>query len=177
MAIRKMITPLPKTDQATQIQHKPDGHSKSNPTTPASVSEITFPRYKVLPIRPLISALTAMLASSGGSSNPFAEMYAAISGRGETASINVQVYFPHALEPAGKAMGLNVRMDALVEEVIGFALWSYWEAGWLPKLTDGLKEEDDTYETQLSAVGWIMRIAEDDGMVDDEFPRGFVIHF
>jgi len=115
-----------------------------------------------------------MLASSGSSSNPFAEMYAAISGRGESASTNIQVYFPYAKQPQGKAMDLNVRRDSTVEEAIGFALWSYWEAGWLPKLDEGLTGEDDPrWATRLSAVGWILRIAEDDGEVDDDFPREF----
>jgi hypothetical protein len=113
-----------------------------------------------------------MLASSDASSNPFAEVYAAISGRGESASTNVQVFFPHAKQPAGKAMHLNVRTDATVEEVIGFALWTYWKEGCLPKLDDGLSGEDDSkWGTKVSAVGWIMRIAEDDGEVDDDFPR------
>lgn len=64
-------------------------------------------------------------------------------------------------------MDLNVRKDATVEEVIGFALWSYWEEGWLPKLDDGQNWEDDPQ----SAIGWIMRIAENDGEVDEDFPR------
>jgi hypothetical protein len=175
-----MITPLPKTDSGGQTQRKPDGRSKISPTAAgvsATASELTFPRRKVLPTRHLKSALTALLASSGASSNPFAEHYAAISGRAETASMNIQVYFPHAQEPAGKAMSLNVRKDASVEEVIGFALWSYWEAAWLPILNDGLTgEADPQWETKLSTVGWIMRIAEEDGEVDDEFPRAFVIY-
>jgi hypothetical protein len=112
-----------------------------------------------------------MLASSGSSSNPFAEMYAAISGRGENAYTNVQVYFPHAQKPRGKPMNLNVRRDATVEEVIGFALWNFWEEGWLPKLDEGLTEDDSRAGVRLSAVGWILRIAEEDGEVDDDFPR------
>lgn len=139
---------------------------------PTAAPDMTFTRKPVAPLRTLKSALTAMLVSSGGSSNPFAEMYAAISGRGESASTNVQVYFPHARRPAGKAMNLNVRKDATVEEVVGFALWSYWEEQWEPGLDQGLNGEDDPrWETTLSAVGWIMRIAEEDGEVDDDFPR------
>jgi hypothetical protein len=98
-------------------------------------------------------------------------MYASISGRGEIASTNVHVYFPHAQQPRGKPMDLNVRRDASVEEVIGFALWNYWEEGWLPKLDEGLTQDDPKIEVRLSAVGWILRIAEEDGEVDDDFPR------
>ena len=61
-----------------------------------------------------------MLASSRSSTNAFVEMYAAISGRGEPTSTNAQVYFPHAKQPASKAIDLNIRRDAMVEEVIGY---------------------------------------------------------
>ncbi len=72
-------------------------------------------------------------------------------------------------------MDLNVRRDATVEEVIGFALWTYWEEGWKPKLDEGLNGEDDEqWATHLSAVGWILRITEDDGEVDDDFPRKYL---
>jgi len=68
-------------------------------------------------------------------------------------------------------MELNVRRDATVEEVIGYALWNYWEEGWLPKLDEGLESEDDPKKVaRLSAAGWILRLAEDDGEVDDDFP-------
>jgi hypothetical protein len=140
---------------------------------------MTFARKKVapLPSRPQRSALTALLVSSGESTNPFAELYSAVSGRGEGASTNVQVYFPLARAPKGQAMDLNVRKDATVEEVIGFALWTYWEEGWLPKLDEGMENaEEEKLATRLSAVGWIMRIAEEDGEIDDDFPRT-AIHF
>ena len=172
-------TAVSRTDQH-HAPRKYDGRSKG-PSQPAVVTvsspEMTFPRIKVAPIRSLQSSLTTMMVSSGASSNPFAENYAAISGRAESASTNVQVYFPHARQPAGKSIDLNVRKDASIEEVIGFALWSYWEAGWSPKLDDGLKgEEDPNWGTKLATAGWILRIAEEDGEVDDEFPRGFALY-
>ncbi|KAF9476816.1 hypothetical protein BDN70DRAFT_811618 [Pholiota conissans] len=146
-------------------------HATSPTTHPPPSPEKMFVRKKVQLIKPQTSSLSAMLASSKSSSNPFAEMYATISGRGESASTNVQIYFPHSKQPQGKAMDLNIRRDATVEEVIGFALWNYWEEGWLPKLDEGLTGEDDPkWSTKLSAVGWILRIAEDDGEVDDDFP-------
>ncbi|KAG6327702.1 hypothetical protein ID866_11387, partial [Astraeus odoratus] len=113
-----------------------------------------------------VSALLGILPSSGGSSNPFSELYASISGRGEAAAMDVKIFFPHARQPSGESMMLSVRKDATVEEVIGFALWSYWEQGWLPKLDEGVTGNDST----LSAVGWVMRIVEDDGEVDEDFP-------
>ena len=156
-------------------RHRPDhvSHVSSSSISSTAGQELVFTRKKVTPIKPLKSALSSMLASSGSSTNAFAEMYAAISGRGEPTSTNVQVYFPHAKQPANKAMDLNVRRDATVEEVIGYACYTYWEEGWLPKLDEGLSEdeEDPKRKARLSAVGWILRITEDDGEVDDDFPR------
>ncbi|KAG7450808.1 uncharacterized protein BT62DRAFT_536965 [Guyanagaster necrorhizus] len=152
----------PNRARAESRPHKP----QRNPT-----AEMTFTRKRVQPPKlPTVSALSAVLKSAGTTTNPFSELYSLISGRGESASSYVQVYFPHAQEPRNKAMELSVRKDASVEEVIGFALWTYWEEGWKPKLDDGLTEDDERWNTQLSAIGWILRIAEDDGEVDDDFP-------
>ena len=83
----------------------------------------------------------------------------------------VAVFFPKATKPMGQVMELNVRKDATIEEVLGHALYKYWEEGWLPKIDEGLEgEEDQRWNTVCSAVGWILRIAEDDGEVDEDFP-------
>ncbi|KAF9254537.1 SIN1-domain-containing protein [Marasmius fiardii PR-910] len=146
---------------------------QTNSSNPQASSEASlFSRKRVPPLRPQKSSLSAMLAASGSlSNNPFAEIYSSISGRGESASTNVLVYFPHSSQPS-KGMDLNVRKDATVEEVIGFALWTYWEEGWLPRLDEGLTEEKDPekWAIRMSAVGWILRITEEDGEVDDDFP-------
>ncbi|KAG6841336.1 hypothetical protein C0991_012161 [Blastosporella zonata] len=158
----EMVSPT----QSRQEARKPEAQPRTAPPT-----DPLFGRKKVPTMKPLKSALSSMLASADASSNPFAEMYAAISGRGESASVDVIVYFPHGVQPRGKPMELSVRKDATVEEVIGFSLWMYWKEGWLPLLDEGLSGEDDPrWETKLSAVGWIMRIAEEDGEVDDDFP-------
>lgn len=86
--------------------------------------------------------------------------------------MTVRVFFPMARKPAGQALELSVRKDATVEEVLGYALWTYWEEGWLPKIDEGLDgEEDPKWAIKCSAVGWILRIAEEDGEVDEDFPR------
>ncbi|KIJ61493.1 hypothetical protein HYDPIDRAFT_116002 [Hydnomerulius pinastri MD-312] len=167
----EMVKPPPPADQRTALgpsrqETRRRGASISIPIIDAPAADMTFTRRTLAPARPQASALTAMLASTGGSANPFSELYGAISGRGESAAMDVKVFFPHARQPRGEVMILNVRKDATVEEVIGFALWTYWEEGWLPKLNDGVGEDDP----KLSGIGWIMRIAEDDGEVDEDFP-------
>jgi len=113
-----------------------------------------------------------MMAATN-TTNPFSDLYSGISGRGvpPSASMTATVFFPFAREPAGKPMTLSVRKDATVEEVLGFALWSYWEDGWLPRLD----EDPNAPEEKLSAVGWVLKIAEEDGEVDGDFPRELTI--
>lgn len=167
----EMTSPVSKPDQRSEPpppkrETRRRGVSISLPVIDAP-SDMTFTRKPVAPARPHASALTAILASSGGPANPFSELYGAISGRGEAASVDVKVYFPHATEPRGEHVTLNVRKDATIEEVIGFALWTYWDERWLPELNAGVNDDDP----KLSAIGWVMRIAEDDGEVDEDFPR------
>ena len=146
-------------------------HTSPSATAAAAAEEDLFARQKVAPIRAAKSALSSMMAASN-TTNPFSDLYSAISGRGvsPSGSMFVTVFFPFAREPTGEPMRLSVRKDATVEEVLGFGLWSYWEAGWSPRLDD----EDinsNTSEEKLTAVGWVMKIAEDDGEVDEDFPR------
>ncbi|KAL4073502.1 stress-activated map kinase interacting protein 1-domain-containing protein [Scleroderma citrinum] len=165
-----VMPPPPPNKTATvippRIETRRRGASISQPIIDAPLCEMTFSRCQVPPSHPRVSALTKMLASSSSSSNPFGELYATISGRGEAAAMDVKIFYPHARQPKGDSMVLSVRKDATVEEVIGFALWSYWEEAWLPKLNEDVSENDP----KLTAVGWVMRIAEVDGEVDEDFP-------
>jgi len=75
------------------------------------------------------------------------------------------VVYPFSDNPR-KTVNLKVRSDATVEEVIGFALWTYWEESFTPKLDD---VDEARKPDKLSAAGWSLRITED-GEVDDDFP-------
>lgn len=166
----EMVTPAPPS--AKQPTHRPNIQNGFDMAEHTPGSDL-FVRRPVQPIKPAKSALTALLAntSTNSSSNPFTELYSAISGRSEGDNMMVTVFFPQAREPSNRPMELNVRKDATVEEVLGFALWSYWEEGWLPKIDEGLEDEDDPkWATRCSAIGWILRIAEEDGEVDEDFP-------
>jgi target of rapamycin complex 2 subunit MAPKAP1 len=173
----EIVTPfLGRTSEPThaavtkQSKHRRASHwaGATNTNTPATDEDLFARQKVVVPIRPSRSALSSMIAASN-TTNPFSDLYSAIAGRGVSPalSMTITVFFPFAREPAGKPMKLNVRKDATVEEVIGFALWSYWEEGWLPRLD----EDPNTPEEKLCAVGWVMKIAEEDGEVDEDFPR------
>ncbi|KIJ30522.1 hypothetical protein M422DRAFT_783966 [Sphaerobolus stellatus SS14] len=127
--------------------------------------ELTFQRVKVasVPSRATPSGLSLILASkTSKSDNPFAELYSLISSRSNPLSLEIT----YPISNPRKTVTLQARQDATVEEVIGFALWTYWEEGFTPKLD----EIDDTRKKdRLSAAGWSLRITED-GDVDDDFP-------
>ncbi|KAG8876850.1 hypothetical protein FRB97_003850, partial [Tulasnella sp. 331] len=123
--------------------------------SPSRADESIFVKRPI--VRPIFqSALSAKLSAPDAvSNNPFNELYAAISGRAETSSMVISVFFPHSPVAASKATEMKVRKDATVEEVIGFGLWTYWDKGLEPKLDDGLGGEDDPKrDVVLSAVGW-----------------------
>lgn len=96
--------------------------------------------------------------------NPFASLYTTVQAPPTVPSQVLQLYFPHSKTPT-KGLTAKVRKDATVEEVIGFGLFKYWEEGWEPKLSE------ESNEQKLSAVGWGLRMVEDDGEVDEDFPR------
>ncbi|KAI8986781.1 stress-activated map kinase interacting protein 1-domain-containing protein [Trametes punicea] len=172
----EMVTPAPLTDgDSGGTEHS--GHTSTTKAGPFGPTGTTppgmFERRPVPPRKPAKSALTAMLAATSNTtaSNPFSELYSAISGRAESESMVVRVFFPMAREPAGRPLELSVRKDATVEEVLGYALFMYWEKGWQPRIDEGLSgEEDPKWAVRCSAVGWILRIAEEDGEVDEDFP-------
>jgi hypothetical protein len=137
------------------------------PKFKTSMPQLAFPRVKPR-ISVQQSLLTSSLAAQSSSpDNPFSELYASVAARGQE-SRSLCVYFPYSKTPH-KPMELIVQPDAIVEEVIGFSLWTYWEEKWKPDL-DSDCDDEEMKKTRLSAVCWNLRIAEDDGEVDEDFP-------
>ncbi|EIW71160.1 hypothetical protein TREMEDRAFT_27794, partial [Tremella mesenterica DSM 1558] len=96
-------------------------------------------------------------------SNPFTSLYASVAAPSNAPSVSLELYYPHSKQ-ATKPLVARVRKDATVEETIGHGLYRYWEEEREPKLS-----EDDG-EHKMSTVGWGLRIVEDDGEVDEDFP-------
>ena len=127
--------------------------------------------YKIQPPKaaPKRSALTALLAAQNGSDNPFTELYSLIAARSDAQGMKLAVWV--LIDRTRTKLSVNVRKDATVEEVIGHALFIYWEEKKEPKLDEGLAEDaEDARTTRLTAVGWSLRIAEFDGEPDEDFP-------
>ena len=109
-----------------------------------------------------VSALTALIKAKEQNSqeeNHLAELYASFSGKGDLKPLHLKIYRPTSDEPM-HSVDVIVRQDATVAETIGFSLYRYWEEGRKPPLK---KEECD-------ANVWTLRIMEDEGVVDDDFP-------
>ncbi|KAF8508261.1 stress-activated map kinase interacting protein 1-domain-containing protein [Hysterangium stoloniferum] len=153
-------------DPSSNLTPVPGVASPSHITDEYPQQTLTFTRVKVpsLPTRPTPSGLSLILASKASKTdNPFSELYALISSRSNPLSL--EIVYPFSDNPR-KAVTLKARPDATVEEVIGFALWTYWEEGFTPKLDD---VDEAKKKDRLSAAGWSLRVTED-GDVDDDFP-------
>jgi len=107
--------------------------------------------------KPLVSNLSQLLKQNSSSSNPFAD-YRFFSGKGDPDSMELMIYLPFSDEPE-KPLQIMVKKTATVEDVIGYSLYEYNEAERQPVIT-----------SDLDVPYWNMRIVEDDGEIDEDFP-------
>jgi hypothetical protein len=96
--------------------------------------------------------------------NPFTADYSFICGKGELNPMQLKIYFPHSQQPH-KPLIISVKRDATVEEAIGYSLYQYIEERRLPAI--------DAQAMNVSM--WNLRIVEDDGGIDEDFP-GMTLH-
>lgn len=145
-----------------------DDAEKSPQARPLAKREPSSDHFSPIPltttnvIQPPVSALTALIKAKEQNSqeeNDLAELYASFSGKGDLKPLHLQIFRPTNDEPM-RPVDVIVRQDATVAETIGFSLYRYWEEGRKPPLK---KEECD-------ANVWTLRIMEDVGVVDDDFP-------
>jgi hypothetical protein len=165
------------------------GSKSKQPAKFPPLQPLTFTRQPLPPKNaPQPKSLLSSLISSQteSSDNPYSSLYASVAARRGVDSYTLTVFFPFAKAPHSvEPIELSVHRDSSVEECIGFGLWKYWESGWEPKLDatadslggKGKRKADDMGEEErkvrFSAIGWSMRIAEEDGEVDEDFPREY----
>ncbi|OAV87460.1 hypothetical protein PTTG_10081, partial [Puccinia triticina 1-1 BBBD Race 1] len=113
----------------------------------------------------LTQLLTAQSASSSGD-NPFRCFYALLASK-ERNALKISLYYPFSTEPS-KPIKTSMKADVCVEEVVGFALWKYVEEAREPKLAE-ISARPDGLDL-LETFAWCLRLVEDDGEVDDDFP-------
>lgn len=93
-----------------------------------------------------------------GFDNPLEE-YISASGKAERKPLKVKMYMPTCDNPK-KPWEVVVRTDVNVSNAIGFALYCYMEEKRSPPLP----------EDMCNANRWTLRIVEDDGEPDEDFP-------
>jgi hypothetical protein len=113
------------------------------------------------PIQPQKSAaLTAMLTSNTLSRplNPFAEFYG-VHRRNSGSGRDVYICLPQAVD----TIHITLWEYATVGQVLGYALWRFWEQGWSPTLSDTHSEFKP--DPCLSTIGWLLHPMQpsDDG--------------
>ncbi|GAA94544.1 uncharacterized protein L969DRAFT_91500 [Mixia osmundae IAM 14324] len=136
-------------------------HSRSKPDAEPIVFGKQVPPSLGLPAKSFLSIALSSQQSDQGDSNPFNRLYGALSSK-EANAIQLSVYFPHSAKPSAP-LKLSLKPDLIAEEVIGAGLWAYWKDGREPALDVDSDLDTDT-------AGWNLRMVEDDGMVDEDFP-------
>lgn len=106
--------------------------------------------------------LSATAAEAAGPPNPFAPVYGALVSKASDA-LSLSLYFPASTEPR-KPLRVQVKKDLSCEDVIGVGLLAYVDAGRDPALDVG------EGEVEVEVGRWNLRIVEDNGEVDDDFP-------
>ncbi|GEM10754.1 stress activated MAP kinase interacting protein Sin1 [Rhodotorula toruloides] len=181
---QRVAPPAPPTENILAVP--PPSRSPSSSSESVAKSSSLFPprsTYLSTPSpRPLPagqkSALSLLLSSASTASsklyNPFSRLYQSCISRApgpDPSTLNLALYFPFSSRPA-QPLKIRVKRDVTVEEVIGAGLWAYWEdEGREPKLDgESIGVKPGEAEEGRETTRWNLRIVEEDGEVDEDFP-------
>lgn len=159
---------MPPAPRRVSTIHEDDRRSSTEEEPPLQFGRQALHAPKKSALTALLNAHVPHLVSTGDGQapastptqvNPFNSLYASVAAPPGLPNLSLELFYPHSDEPSEPVI-VQVRKDATVEEVTGYALWKYWEEGLTPPIAD----EDCT------TVNWGLRIVEDDGEVDEDFP-------
>ncbi|KAH7038176.1 stress-activated map kinase interacting protein 1-domain-containing protein [Microdochium trichocladiopsis] len=97
------------------------------------------------------------------------ERFASLSGKGDPDPLKIRIFAPFSQEPEEPFEVLIRRSvqesdgtfrPVLIAELIGLSLWTYYESKLQPPIP----------ADKMSANWWTLRMVEEDGEVDDDFP-------
>ncbi|KAK1227330.1 Component of a membrane-bound complex containing the Tor2p kinase [Marasmius sp. AFHP31] len=173
MSTSFMISPLRRAMKMSGILETPPTDVPCS-FNPRPYSVLDFTRQEVHPVvssPKQASGLTQLLRSPAAPiTNPFSHLCpqskSKSAGKEPQSRITITVYFPHASAPSGDGLVLDLPEEARVEELIGLALWTYWEKGWLPQLS--VNHTEDREACKLIATSWHV-YPVNDGFVDYEY--------
>lgn len=116
-------------------------------------------KQQIGPMNTRSSLLSSQIKDKqSGVDNPLEE-FVNSSGKAERQPLRIKMYMPSSDEPR-KPWEVVVRLDVNVHNTIGFALYCYMEDKRTPTLAD----------TLCNPNKWTLRIVEDDGEPDEDFP-------
>ncbi|KAI9351980.1 stress-activated map kinase interacting protein 1-domain-containing protein [Obelidium mucronatum] len=113
------------------------------------------------------SALALLLNDQGATENPFADEYGFLSGKGDAYPTRIKIYIPTSPTPFDPLL-IIIKRDACIEELIGYTLYEYFN-----KLSSNTTEYNISEllpEEKCNVWSWNLRLVEDDGTIDDDFP-------
>lgn len=135
---------------------KKKNNQKNVSSTPKKSVDIS--KQSIEPFHPKKSLLKSQLQSASTTLNPFSKDFSCFAGKGEIEPLCLKIYFLHSSQPKVPLI-VFVKKDSTVDGVIGYALLEYVESKRQPFLPTGTK-----------ATEWNLRIVEDDGALDEDFP-------
>ncbi|GAA6044215.1 hypothetical protein JCM8097_002264 [Rhodosporidiobolus ruineniae] len=187
-------SPRPRTPSSPALLFPPRSVYLRQPAPSPAASQPAKSALSAL-LAPSSSSPTG--GAAGAPSNPFARLYSSLisrtappaprarrgrfgagAGGADADVLSLSLYFPHSSTPS-KLLTLQLKRNLsggiTVEETIGAGLWAYWEEGREPGLEDGMGEEEKREMEERARRGeetarWNLRIVEDEGEVDEDFP-------
>lgn len=152
----------------------------SDAASKAQFEKRPVPQATQISSSPFASGLTMLLKPTeeegGAMANPFARYASAPPPQGSSvATLTLDIYFPFSQNPR-KPLSVTVRKDVSVDELIGWALHQYLEEDRSPGLEEGHERGPNRgfdLEVWYTTAGWALRMVEDDGEVDEDFPGEF----
>lgn len=159
------ITPIAFEKQPVERSSPPAFSASEKAKTPSGGLSLLF--------HPPEITVGGAALSNKSSSSPFAA-YASVPPphNSSVPSLVFSIYYPFSEEP-DKPIQLTVRKEVTVEEVIGWALYKYCESERKPAVHEGHDKgpnKDVNPAIWRTTAGWALRIVEDDGEVDEDFP-------
>lgn len=171
------LVPLDTPDASEPIVGSSDGREQSK--KPSGLSMLLNPGQKFansIDTSANGQTIHTELSTMGALVNPFIG-YASVSPPTNSAnpSLTLEIYFAFSDDPS-ESIKVQVRKEITVEELIGWSLYQYVDRGRKPGLE--VPPQNDTSDNLdaldprvwLTTSGWALRMVEDDGEVDEDFP-------
>lgn len=139
---------------------RPSNVNVSNPSQTSTIDSLPKTKPRPESVFQVTSGLTALIkANESANISPLERTYGIYNGKGDLKPLRLKIYRPTSTMPS-KAFDVIIKSTATVLEAIGYALLRYIDDKLEPPLT----------ADQQNPNAWTLRIVEDDGELDEDFP-------